>query len=115
RATGGDRRSLAAAMLAFDAATSPAVVGIAPERVDSLLGDTPAWELPLALIACAFVALMAITAVAVRVAEASEHTALNMPLFLANACMLAMATLPLALGAATLVSSMRALRRRPVR
>lgn len=115
RANAGDRRSLAAALLAFDASTSTAVVGIAPERVDSLLGDRPAWQLPLALIASAVVVLTAITVVAVRVADASAHTALNMPLLLASACMLAMATVPLALGAAALLSSKRALRQRAAR
>lgn len=115
RAGGGEPRSLAAALLAFDAATSPAVVAIAPERVDSLLGNRPAWQLPLALIASALVVLTAITVVAVRVADASAHTALDLPLLLANACMLAMAILPLALGAATLLSSRRALRQRTPR
>jgi Zn-dependent protease with chaperone function len=115
RANGGDRRSLAAALLAFDAATSTAVVGIAPERVDSLLGDRPAWQLPLALVASALVVLTAIAGVAVRVAEASAHTALNLPLLLANACMLAMATVPLAVGAAALLGSRRALRHRGMR
>lgn len=114
-AGGGGRRSLAAALLAFDTATSPAVVGIAPERVDSLLGDGPAWQLPLALMASALVVLTAIAVVAARVAEASAHTALDLPLLLADACMLAMATLPLALGAATLLSARRALRDRPAR
>lgn len=114
-ANAGERRPLAAALLAFDAATSPAVVAIAPERVDSLLGDTPAWQLPLALIASALVVLTAITVVAVRLAEASTHTALNLPLLLANACMLAMTTLPLAIGAAALLSAKRALRQRTAR
>ena len=114
-ATGGERRPLAAALLAFEAATSPTVVGIAPERVDSLLGDRPAWQLPLTLIASALVVLTAVTVVAMRVAEASAHTALDMPLLLANACMLAMGTLPLALGAATLLTSKRALRQRAAR
>lgn len=114
-ASGGQRRPLAAALLAFDAATSPAVVGIAPERVDSLLGDRPVWQLPLALIASAVVVLTAISVVAVRVADASAHAALNMPLLLASACMLAMATVPLALGAVALLSSKRALRQRAAR
>ncbi len=106
-ASDGDRRSLAAALLAFDSAATPAVVGIAPERVDSLLGDRPAWELPLALIGAAVVTLSAVGAVAVRVADASAHNALNLPLFLASACMFAMAVMPLLVGAAALVGSGR--------
>lgn len=41
RASGGDRGSLAAALLAFDSATSSAVVGIAPERVDTSSASAP--------------------------------------------------------------------------
>lgn len=110
RANGGSRQTLAAALLTFESAASPAVVGIAPERVDSLLGDRPAWELPLALIASALVILTAVGVVAVRVAEASAHTQLNLPLFLANACMLAMAVVPLVVGATALLRSVRLLR-----
>jgi len=112
RANGGSRQSLAAALLAFESAASPAVVGIAPERVDSLLGDRPAWELPLALIASALVILTAVGVVAVRVAEASAHSQLNLPVFLANACMLAMAVVPLVVGATALLRSGRLLRMR---
>ncbi len=106
-ASGGDRRSLAAALLAFDSAAIPAVVGIAPERVDTLLGDRPAWQFPLALIGAALVTLTAVGVVALRVAEASAHNALNLPLFLAGACMFAMAVVPLLVGAAALVGSGR--------
>jgi hypothetical protein len=78
--------------------------------VDSLLGDRPAWELPLALIASALVILTAVGVVAVRTAEASAHSQLNLPVFLANACMLAMAAVPLVVGATALLRSGRLLR-----
>lgn len=39
-------RALASALLAFDAHPSPAVVGIAPERIDHLLGRDVRWDLP---------------------------------------------------------------------
>lgn len=108
-ANGGDRRSLAAALLAFDRASvsSPAVVGIAPERVDTLLGERPAWQLPLALIAAALVVLTSLGVVAVRVAEAAAHNPLSLPLFLASVCMFAMAVVPLVIGAMTLLGSGR--------
>ena len=109
RASGGSRQSLASALLAFESAASPTVVGIAPERVDNLLGDRPAWELPLALIASALVILTALGVVAVRVAESSAHSGLNLPLFLADACMLAMAVVPLVVGATVLLRSGRLL------
>lgn len=110
RASGGSGRSVAAALLAFDSTASPAVVGVAPERVDNLLGDTPAWELPLALIACALVISTAVGVVALRVAEASAQSELSLPLLLANACMLVMAVIPLFLGATALLGSGRLLR-----
>ena len=58
---GADRRSLAAALLAF--AERPAgVVGIAPERIDHLLGERPSGELPFSLLMGALVTLAALTA-----------------------------------------------------
>ena len=112
RAGGGDRRSLASALLAFDSSASPAVVGIAPERVDNLLGDRPAWQLPVALIAAALVVLTALGAVGLRLVEASAHSALNLPLLLASMCMFAMAVVPLVVGAIALLGSGRLARLR---
>ncbi|MDP9376961.1 MAG: M56 family metallopeptidase [Actinomycetota bacterium] len=112
RASGGDRGSLAAALLAFDSATSSAVVGIAPERVDTLLGERPTWQLPLALLATALVVLTSVGIVAMRVADASAHSALNLPLFLASLCMLAMAVVPLLIGAMALLGTSRVARLR---
>ncbi len=111
RANRGDCRSLAAALLVFESAPSPAVVGIAPERVDNLLGDRLAWELPLALIASGLVTLIAVAVVAVRVSEAAAHSRLELPLALAGACMAAMAVVPLTLGAATLLGTRRLFRK----
>jgi Zn-dependent protease with chaperone function len=93
---------LASALLAFEQA-DPAVVGIAPERVDQLLGDRPAWELPLALIAWALVALTALAVVALRLESAMGGTTINLPLAAARLCMLAMAVVPLVLGAGALL------------
>lgn len=95
--TAGDAAPLASALLSFEAA-NPAVVGIAPERVDHLMGARPAWELPIALLVWSFVPLVAVVAVALRV-KASASTELNLPLVVAQSCMLAMAVVPLALGA----------------
>jgi len=52
----GDRGPLASALLVFESA-DPAVVGVAPERVDSLLGESPAWQLPAVLLAWTVVLL----------------------------------------------------------
>lgn len=87
---------LASALLSFEAA-NPAVVGIAPERVDHLMGQRAAWELPVVLLAWSSIALVAVAAVALRV-SATASTELNVPLLFAQSCMLAMAVAPLAIG-----------------
>jgi len=104
---------LASALLAFEAA-DPVVVGIAPERVDHLLGDRPAWELPLALIAWAVVVLTAVAVVALRL-EASREAPLSLPMFAADLCMVAMAVVPLVFGAVALLGGRRLLTSRRAR
>jgi len=94
---GADRRSLAAALLAFT--ERPAgVVGIAPERVDHLLGERPRGELPFSLLMAALVTLAALMAVAMIVAHTAAPGALSVAVLSAQACMIGMVVLPLALG-----------------
>jgi len=94
---GADRRSLAAALLAF--AERPAgVVGIAPERIDHLLGERPSGELPFSLLMGALVTLAALTAIAMIVAHAAAPGALSIAVLSAQACMIGMVVLPVALG-----------------
>lgn len=112
RASGGDRRPLASALLLFGEAPDPAVVSIAPERVDHLLGQKPRWELPAALLAWAALTTAALVALALRAIEVTEHGALNLPLVAAQACMLAMVLLPVVAGSAAVLASRRFLRRR---
>lgn len=107
-----DPRALASALLAFDGASSTAVVGIAPERVDHLLGEHPRWELPVALLAWALVVLTAIVVVALRTADATARMTVDLPLLASELCMVVMAVAPLALGAAALLASRRLLSRR---
>jgi Zn-dependent protease with chaperone function len=109
RASGGDRRPLASALLRFGEAPNPAVVSIGPERVDHLLGEPPRWELPTALLTWAIVAVAALVALAMRAADVTEHAALNLPLAAAQACMLAMTVLPVVGGATVLLASRRLL------
>ena len=111
RASGGDRRPLASALLLFGEAPNPAVVSIAPERVDHLLGERPGWELPSALLTWAILAVGALAVLAVRAKDVAEHGAINLPLVAAQACMLAMAVLPVVAGAAALLASRRLLPR----
>ncbi len=110
RGSHNDSRPLASALLAFDGATNSAVVGIAPERVDHLLGQPARWELPVALLAWTAVVIGAIVVVALRVADATAHTTLNLPLLAAQLCMVSMAVGPLMIGASALLASKRLLR-----
>lgn len=82
------RNTLAAALLAFGEARGPAVVvGIAPERVDHLLGAPARWELPASLLLAAAAALVALLGLATTAAVVGTGTPLNVPLLLAQACM----------------------------
>jgi Zn-dependent protease with chaperone function len=107
----GDTRPLAAALLAFEERADPAVVAIAPERVDHLLGERPRWELPVALLAWATVVVAAVLVVALRTEQATAHATVSLPLVAAQLCMVAMAVAPLLVGAAALLGSRRLLRR----
>jgi BlaR1 peptidase M56 len=111
----GGRRALASALLAFDAHPSPAAVGIAPERVEQLLGQRPRWELPTLLLLGAVATIAALTAVSVRLADATEHAAVGLPALAAQACMLAMALGPVLVGATALLGGRRLSHRRSTR
>jgi Mn2+/Fe2+ NRAMP family transporter len=78
--------------------------------VSALAVVRPACDLPRSLIASAVVTLAAVGVVAVRVADASAQSPLNLPLFVANACMVAMVVVSLVLGATALLCSRRGLR-----
>ena len=108
----GRREPLAGALLAFEDAPSASVVGIAPERVDHLLGKRPRWELPAALLAGAAVTLAGLFLAVAHTAEATSRASVDMPVLLAQACMVAMAGVPLLAGATVLLASKRALGRR---
>lgn len=97
--------ALASALLSLEA-TGSAVVGIAPERVDHLMGERTRWDLPVALLVAAFVVLMVMTTIALRL-EAAAATELNLPLLAAQACMLVMAVVPLMFGALLLMRARR--------
>lgn len=103
----GDSRALAGALLAFDGRASSAVVGIAPERVDHLLGQRARWELPLALLAWSVVVVLALLVITLRVQGATAHAAMSLPLVAAQLCMAAMAVGPPLAGASALLASGR--------
>jgi hypothetical protein len=107
----GDRRPLAAALVAFDEPGAHPVVGIAPERVDQLLGHRARWRLPVSFVAAALAVLAALVAVALRTADAGGQPVVSMPMVLAEACMVTMAATPLLIGAAGLLLAHRGSRR----
>jgi Zn-dependent protease with chaperone function len=91
-AVGGDRSIVASAMLAFEG-------GVAPERADHVLGDTPAWTLPLGLSA---VTIAGTVSVALLVWQLAHHAVLRSALLAPAPCVVVLATVPLcalALGA----------------
>jgi BlaR1 peptidase M56 len=96
-AGGAERRSLAAALLVF-AEGPTGVVGIAPERVDHLLGKSPRWELPVSLLAGALLTLAGLAAIAMTLAHTTAPGALSIAALSAQACMIAMVVLPVMLG-----------------
>jgi Zn-dependent protease with chaperone function len=107
-----DRSTLAAALLSFGEARNPAVVvGIAPERVDHLLGRPPRWELPLSLLLGSLVAIGGLLGAAMVARALTSAAELNVLLLLAQSCMLVMLALPLLLAGAALLLG-RAPRRR---
>jgi hypothetical protein len=108
-----DRSTLAAALLSFGEARNPAVVvGIAPERVDHLLGRPPRWELPVSLLVGAAVAIAGLVGTAMAAGALTSAAELNLPLLVAQSCMLVMLALPLLLAAAALLLGRPLLRRR---
>lgn len=104
----GDRAPLASALLTFESA-DPAVVGIAPERVDHLLGDSPGWRLPGMLLAWTLVLLSVVGVLALRLDPLGSDSELSLPLVAVQTCMLAMAAVPLLLGGGALLGVRRLL------
>jgi Zn-dependent protease with chaperone function len=100
-----DPGPLASALLAFESA-DPAVVGIAPERVDHLLGDAPRWNLPVALGAWGLMMIGGVAALAVLV-EAAAQAPVNVPLLLAQSCMVVLVAVPVLIVAGGMVSRRR--------
>lgn len=100
-------RPLASALLAFDAHPGPAVVGIAPERVDSLLGRPGRLELPARLLVGGLATIGALVTVTTVTAGAAARGAVDLPVVMAQACMLAMVAVALMLGAMGVLSVRR--------
>jgi hypothetical protein len=111
-AAAGSRSALASALLTFgERPNSQVIVGIAPERVDHLLGERARWELPMSLFAGAIVTLGGLVAIGAAAASQSGATGMSLPFVLAQLCTVAMTAFPAIVGAGLLVASTRRLRR----
>ncbi len=112
RAHRGDPRPLAAALIAFDAPSGPAVTGVAPERVDHLLGHRPRWAVPLLSIVSSLAGTVLILLAAMRISQAGgTGRPVSLPLLASQLCMAAMVVGLLAVGAGIVLGG----RRRPPR
>jgi len=100
-ANDGSASALASAMLVFQGTTHPASsVGIAPERVDHLLGRDVPSPLPWVLVAIALASAALIAIAAWQVAGAATARAtFNLPLLSRQPCIVMLALIPGALGA----------------
>jgi hypothetical protein len=96
---GGDRVALASAMLNFSEASGADSAGLAPERIDYLVGETGLWRLPLALLLVIAFCLAALVALATLAAEtASGSTTLALPLVSSAPCVVMLALIPAAVA-----------------
>jgi Zn-dependent protease with chaperone function len=110
------RGPLASALLKFTESSGQpaAVVGLAPERVDHLMGDPDAtrWMLPASPLARSALALAALGGVSLLIWHGILDPNLQVPLLVAAACAGMMVCGPIALAVGALLLSRHALRRR---
>lgn len=98
----GDATALASAMLTFEAQAPTGTVGIAPERVDHLLGQPPRWQLSLSLLGLGAVTLTVIAALSAAAALLVPAEGVSVVMLLMQLC----ALMPV-LGGAMLVLIVR--------
>jgi Zn-dependent protease with chaperone function len=108
-----DERILASALLSFGErqGAAGAVVGIAPERVDHLLGQGPRWQLPLSILLGSLVIVSALFALTITMPAVIDRESVSLAMLLAEACMVAMAAAPVAVAAGAVALSRTRLQR----
>lgn len=108
------RSALASALLRFGERSGEAapVVGIAPERVEQLLGGAPRWQLPLSILGGSLVHVAGLVGLVLMAPALVEAESVSLATVVAESCMLAMALAPLAIAASALWLSRSWLRRR---
>ena len=96
RKSRGGGATLASALLSFSASAHPrGAVGIAPERVDHLMGRTPSWRLPGALRVGGLATVMLVTVLAWEAGRmAVVQATFNLPVFSTRPCVMALALVP---------------------
>ena len=93
--TGGATAPLASALLTLGTQDSENVVGISPERVDSLLGLPRTWRLPSLLVVAALATIATLVVVAWRTSQAaSAQTTFNLPIVASQPCILVLGLVP---------------------
>ena len=100
----GDGCALASAMLTFDERAPAGTVGIAAERVDHLLGQSPRWQLSLSLLAAAVATIAAVATLGAATAAATPHGGLSVAVLAAQLCAFAMIAGPALAGAALILT-----------
>jgi Zn-dependent protease with chaperone function len=93
RSQAGGSRALASALLAFTTQRKPAeAVGIAPERVEQMMGRQPDWPLPLALAGAGLAgSVLTIAAASLLAGPASARASLALPFLSAQPCVAVLA------------------------
>jgi hypothetical protein len=96
----GGSQTLASALLAFAGRGQPqTAVGIAPERVDQLMGRAPSWPLPAAVVAAGLAVSALIAALAWQLTQlASVRASFSLPVLSAKPCVIVLALVPSALS-----------------
>lgn len=98
----GDPGSLASAMLTFEERAPAGTVGIAPERVDHLLGRPPRWRLSLSLLLTGAITLAVIATLGASIGASVPADGISTAVLVMQLCAFAIALLPV-LGGAMLV------------
>jgi hypothetical protein len=96
RTAPGGSATLASALLSFSATAHPhGAVGIAPERVDHLMGRTPSWQLPAALLLAGSATIVVLGALAWQAGQmAVVKATFSLPFLSTRPCVMALALVP---------------------
>lgn len=96
KAAGGRPTALAGAMVTFHDSTHPVgSVGIAPGRIDRLMGREVVWRAPILVVGCAVVTALLLGGLAWRVGRSALiETTLSPPFFSRQPCIVVLALLP---------------------